>query len=207
MTADLEIYGGHRPPLQQCVGTSFNVSSPVPFIPLLIALVVVCCIVLATPLLLLVRYRAGTARRMARPWVATINVLSLLLSAGLFIWVAAMTNFWVPRAFSYSLIGMLSGCLLGLLGLALTRWERTATVIYYTPNRWLVLLVTLAVAARMVYGVWRIWHAWHTTGHDTSWLAAAGIPGSMSVGALVLGYYLSYFAGVRWRMTTARYRG
>ncbi|HEX4640914.1 MAG TPA: hypothetical protein VH252_05975 [Chthoniobacterales bacterium] len=171
-----------------------------PLVPLIVALLSICALVLATPFLLLLRYRAGTARRMARPWVTTINLFSLLLSAGLFIWVAAMTNFWVPRAFGYSLIGMLSGCMLGLLGLALTRWEKTAMALFYTPNRWLVLLVTLAVAARMIYGLWRIWHAWHTTGHDSSWLAAAGIPGSMSVGALVLGYYVTYFAGIRWRM-------
>jgi hypothetical protein len=171
-----------------------------PLIPLIVALLVVCALVLATPLLLLLRYRAGTARRLARPWVLTVNLLSMLLSAGLFIWIAAMTNFWVPRAFGYSLIGMVSGCLLGLLGLAATRWERTGTSVYYTPNRWLVLLVTVAVAARMVYGLWRIWHAWRTTGADTSWLAAAGIPGSMAVGALVVGYYLTYFAGVRWRL-------
>ena len=171
-----------------------------PVIPIIVALLVVCGLVLATPLLLLLRYRAGTARRLARPWVLTVNLLSLLISAALFIWVAALTNFWVPYAFSYSLIGMLSGCLLGILGLAVTRWEKTAAAIYYTPNRWLVLLITLAVAARMLYGFWRIWHAWRTTGHDTSWLAAAGIPGSMAVGALVLGYYLTYFAGARWRL-------
>lgn len=132
---------------------------------------------------------------MARPWVLTVNLISLLISAALFIWVAAMTNFWVPRAFSYSLTGMLSGCLLGLLGLAMTRWEKSTRATYYTPNRWLVLFITLAAAARMLYGFWRIWHAWQTTGHDTSWLAAARIPGSMAVGALVLGYYLTYFAG------------
>src|SRR5436190_19665418 len=101
-----------------------------PVIPIIVALLVVCGLVLATPLLLLLRYRAGTARRLARRWVATINLLSLLISASLFIWVAAMTNFWVPRAFSYSLIGMLSGCLLGLLGLAMTRWEKSATATY-----------------------------------------------------------------------------
>ena len=167
-----------------------------PLIPLLVALLVVCGLVLATPLLLLLRYRAGTARRMARPWIAIVNLLSMLISAAIFIWVAAMTNFWVPRAFGYSIVGLLSGCLLGLPGLYLTRWEKTPTVIYFTPNRWLVLLVTLAVAARIAYGLWRIWHAWHTTGHDTSWLAAAGIPGSMSVGALVIGYYLTYFTGI-----------
>ena len=171
-----------------------------PLIPLIVALLFVCGVVLATPLLLLLRYRTGTARRLARPWVATLNLVSLLLSAGIFIWVAAMTNFWVPRAFGASLLGMFSGCLLGMLGLALTRWENIPPAVYFTPNRWLVLMITLAVAARMIYGLWRIWHAWHTTGHDSSWLAAAGIPGSMAVGALVLGYYLAYSAGVTWRL-------
>ena len=111
--------------------------------------------VLSMPLLLLLRYRAGAARRAARPWVLTVNLLSLLISAALFVWVAAMTNFWLPRTFSYSLTGMLTGCLLGILGLAVTRWEKTDAAIYYTPNRWLVLLITLAVAARMLYGFWR----------------------------------------------------
>ena len=171
-----------------------------PLIPLLVALLFVCGLVLVTPFLLILRYRAGTARRRARPWVAIINLLSFLLSAALFVWIAAITNFWVPKAFGYSVIGMFSGCLLGLIGLAVTRWEKTAHGLYYTPGRWLVLFVTLAVAARMLYGLWRIWHAWHTTGHDSSWLAAAGIPGSMAVGALVLGYYLIYNAGVCYKL-------
>ena len=170
-----------------------------PLIPLIAALLVVCLLVLASPLLLLLRYRAGTARRMARPWVLTVNLFSLLISAALFIWIAAITNFWVPRAFSFSLIGMLSGCLVGFFGVAGTRWEKTINAAYYTPNRWLVLLLTLAVAARMLYGFWRIWHAWRTAGHDSSWLASAGVPGSMAVGALVIGYYVTYFAGIRWK--------
>ncbi|HEV2806053.1 MAG TPA: hypothetical protein VGW57_14110 [Chthoniobacterales bacterium] len=175
-----------------------------PLIPLIAALLVVCLLVLASPLLLWLRYRTGTARRMARPWALTVNLFSLLISAALFIWIAAMTNVWVPRVFGYSLIGMVSGCLLGLLGLAVTRWEKNVTATYYTPNRWLVLLVTLAVAARMLYGFGRIWHAWRTIGHDSSWLASAGIPGSMSVGALVIGYYVTYFAGVRWKLGAGR---
>jgi hypothetical protein len=172
----------------------------VPFIAFIAALLIVFVLVLSTPLLLIIRYRVGTARRPARPWIATINLLSLMLSAGLFLWIAALTNFWVRNSFAYSLLGFVSGALFGLLGLFLTRWEKTDTVTYYTPNRGLVLLVTLAVAARMLYGFWRIWHAWRTTGPDSSWLASAGIAGSMAVGALVLGYYLSYFAGLRWQI-------
>jgi hypothetical protein len=172
----------------------------VPFIPFLVALLFVFLLVLLSPFLLIVRYKVGTARRQARRWIITANSVSLLISAGLFLWVAALTNFWVRNAFAYSLVGFAAGVLLGLLGVKLIRWEQTSRALYYTPNRWLVLLLTLAVAARLLYGFWRIWHAWRTTGPDSSWLASAGIPGSMAVGALVLGYYFTYFAGVRWRL-------
>jgi hypothetical protein len=172
-------------------------------VPLLIPLAVLLfllALVLAMPLLLVLRYRAGTARRVGRRWVATLNLVMITLSAGLFLWAAAITSFWVPDAFRYSLAGLVGGSLLGLLGLALTRWEKTAQALHYTPNRWLILFITLAVTMRLLYGFWRAWQAWRTTGPDTSWLAAAGVAGSMAVGAVVLGYYLTYSAGVRWRL-------
>jgi hypothetical protein len=172
----------------------------VPLIPIILVLFLVVALVLATPFLLYLRYRTGTMRRRGRAWVANVNLASLGLSAALLVWVAALTTFWVPHAFSYSLAGLLAGSLLGLLGLALTRWEITPRGLHYTPNRWLVLLVTLAVVTRLLYGLWRIWHAWRASGADHSWLAAAGIGGSMAVGAVVVGYYLTYFAGVRLRL-------
>jgi hypothetical protein len=172
-----------------------------PLVPLLAVLIGVVAFIVSIPFLLVLRYRLGIARRPARTWIVTLNVLSLLASAAFFLWVAAMSNFWVPNAFRYSLIGFITGILLGMLGLRLTRWEPTPRALYYTPSRWLVFLITLAVSVRLLYGLWRIWHAWRTTGGDDSWLASAGIPGSMAVGALVLGYYFTYFAGVRLRTT------
>jgi hypothetical protein len=172
----------------------------VPLIPIILVLLLGIALVLATPFLLYLRYRTGTMRRRGRAWVANVNLASLGLSAALLVWVAALTTFWVPHAFSYSLAGLLAGSLLGLLGLALTRWEMTPRGLHYTPNRWLVLLVTLAVVTRLLYGLWRIWHAWRAAGADHSWLAAAGVPGSMAVGGVVIGYYLTYFAGVRLRL-------
>lgn len=157
-------------------------------------------LVLATPFLLYLRYRTGTMRRRGRKWVANVNLASLGLSAALLVWVAALTTFWVPHAFTYSLAGLAAGSLLGLLGLALTRWEMPSRGLHYTPNRWLVLLVTLAVVTRLLYGLWRIWHAWRAAPSDGSWLASAGVAGSMAVGAVVVGYYLAYFAGVRWKL-------
>jgi hypothetical protein len=172
----------------------------VPLIPILIALLFVFALVLAMPLLLVLRYRAGTMRRRGRRWAATINLVGILLSAGLFLWIAALTTLWVPKAFAYSLMGFLGGGFLGLLGLALTKWEETPHVLHYTPNRWLVLIITFAVTARLLYGLWRVWHAWRTAAPDTSWLAAAGVAGSMAVGAMIIGYYVTYSTGVCWRL-------
>lgn len=172
---------------------------PLILIPLILALFFL-VLVLAMPLSLVQRYRMGTARRLGRKWVATLNLVMLSFSVVVFLWAAAITSFWVPDAFRYSLFGLIGGGLLGLHGLVLTRWEKTPQTLYYTPNRWLILLITLAVMTRLIYGLWRIWHAWHTAGPDTSWVASAGVADSMAVGAVVLGYYLAYSAGVRWRL-------
>ncbi|MEY2494041.1 MAG: hypothetical protein QOJ45_533 [Verrucomicrobiota bacterium] len=171
-----------------------------PLIPFILAFLVIAALVLAMPVLLVLRYRAGTARRLGRKWVSTVNLVSMIASTGLFLWVAAITSLWIPRALTYSLVGLTGGCLLGLLGLILTHWEKTPQALHYTPNRWLALFLTLAVTARLLYGFWRVWHAWHTTGPDAAWLATAGIAGSMAVGAAVLGYYLTYAGGVRCRL-------
>jgi hypothetical protein len=72
---------------------------------------------------LALRYRAGTARRQARRWVAKLNVWMTSLSVVFFLSFTFLLSFWVGLAFRYALIGMGIGGILGLLGLALTRWE------------------------------------------------------------------------------------
>jgi hypothetical protein len=172
--------------------------------PLIAALAVVllfmALVVALMPLSLVLRYRAGTARRRARGWVATINVVGLAVSVAIFLLVAAVTSTWVPRALTYSLYGLAGGCVLGLLGLWMSRWERTPESLHYTPNRWWVLAITLVVTSRILYGFWRAWHAWRSAPADASWLVAAGAAGSLAAGAVVLGYYLTYWLGVRWRL-------
>ena len=171
-----------------------------PLIPLVAVLLLVIALLLAMPLSLFLRYRIGTARRLGRRWVATLNLVVIVFSTVLFLCVAAIANLWVSDTFRYSLFGLMGGCILGLLGLALTRWEQTPRALYYTPNRWLILVITLAVTARMLYGVWRIFHAWRTSGSDPSWLERAGVAGSLALGAILLGYYITYAAGIRWRL-------
>jgi hypothetical protein len=169
-------------------------------VPLLIAFGLVVFALLASiallPVSLIQRYRVGTGRRPARGWLITLNLLGLSMSAVLFLVGAGLTSVWVPTAFQSAVLGLLGGCLLGMIGLALTRWERTPGALYYTPNRWLVLMITVVVAARIGYGFWRGWHAWQTAVDRGTWFVTAGVAGSLAAGAVVLGYYLTYWAGV-----------
>jgi len=179
----------------------------VPFIAVAVALVGgVLALIALMPLSLVLRYRAGTARRPARRWVAAINLVAVGISSALLLMVAGLTSYWIPMALRYALMGFLGGCLLGLLGLWLSRWEETPRSLHYTPSRMLVLAITLVVTARLLYGFWRSWHAWHAAPGDTSWLVASGAAGSLAAGALVLGYYLAYWAGV-WRRIRRHRRG
>jgi hypothetical protein len=171
---------------------------PLLLIPLLLAVVVLASIALL-PLSLVQRYRVGTVRRPARRWFITLNLMAIVISTFIFVFAAALMTAWVPNAFLYTLIGFAVGCLLGIVGLALTRWEPAARALHYTPNRWLVLFVTLLVTARILYGFWRSWHTW-SAGLD-SWSTAFGVAGSMGAGAVVLGYYFAYWCGV-WRRLT-----
>jgi hypothetical protein len=153
------------------------------------------------PLMLIQRYRAGTARRLARPWIATLNVAALIFSVVFFLVASAVTTAWVPNAFSSALLGLAVGCVLGVIGLWVSRWEATPRSLHYTPNRWLVLAITLVVTVRVLYGFWRGWTAMGSTADEASFIAAFGVGGSLAAGATVLGYYLAYGIGVRRRIS------
>jgi hypothetical protein len=167
---------------------------------LLVPLLILLALPILLPLSLVQRYRVGTARRLARGWVATLNIVLLSLSIVLYLIGAAMTALWLPHAMTYAVLGLALGGLLGVFGLLLSRWEPAAHGLEYTPNRWLVLALTLIVASRVIYGIWRGWHAWLYRADDTAWLAASGAAGSFAAGGLVLGYYAIYWIGVRRRL-------
>ena len=174
---------------------------PLLLIPVLIVLVVVALI----PFSIVQRFRSGTARRRARSWVAAVNLIGLVISVALFAATALISSRWIPDAPAYTLSGLGAGAALGLLGLVLTRWEYTSgRRLDYTPNRWLVLLVTGVVAARVIYGLWRSWYAWQGGVESMAWVAASGVTGSMAAGAVVLGYYLTFWAGVHRRARAMR---
>ncbi|HSH38826.1 MAG TPA: hypothetical protein VK993_08570, partial [Chthoniobacterales bacterium] len=69
-----------------------------PLLALALVLLIPVAFVLATPLMIVQRFRMGTARRPGRGWVATLNVAAVTFSVGVFVVAAAITTFWVPRA-------------------------------------------------------------------------------------------------------------
>jgi len=155
-----------------------------------------CAAVVLAPLGLIQRYRAGTRRRRARRWLAGINVIGLSISVALFLLGAFITQRWVSGALTYSLAGLALGCMLGILGLGLTRWEEVTSTLNYTPNRTLVLLITLVVTGRLAYGIWRIWQAWSLRGFGEAWVENSGLSGSLGASGIILGYSLTYWLGL-----------
>lgn len=147
---------------------------------------------------LALRYRAGTARRRVRPWAASLNLWLTTFSTVFFLSFTLLLSFWIGSAFRFALIGLGCGGILALLGLALTRWERRPDGLFYTPSRWLALIITLAIAARFAYGWWRATHYGGNAVADQHWiLSASATQLSLAVAAGLIGYYLAYSIGVR----------
>jgi len=171
---------------------------PLLILPLLLVLALFAVAALI-PVSIVQRYRLSTSRQRARGWLTTINLIGLVLSAILLLASASVTTIWVPGTVTYTATGLAAGAVLGIVGLWLTRWEPSTDALHYTPNRLLVLGVMLVVAARLFYGFWRGWQSWRAGMQGESWFVAAGVAGSMAAGAVVLGYYLAYWIGVRRR--------
>lgn len=175
--------------------------------PLLILLLVGLAFVLPLvllPLSIVQRYRVGTARRPARAWVATLNIVGFTLSAATVIVVSTISAWWVPTALPVTAVALMAGGVIGLIGLALSRWDHEAGVMFFTPNRWLVLTLTTLVVARLGWGAWRTWHAWTLWGGEADWVTQAGLTGSLAAGAVLVGYGLGFWAGVRRRIARRR---
>jgi hypothetical protein len=169
---------------------------PILLVPVLVLLGLVALI----PIALVQRYRMGVARQRARGWLIAINLVGLSLSMIMFILTAAVTSIWLHPVLMYTIVGLTTGFVLGAIGLWFTRWEPTPDALFFTPQRLLVLTITLVVTARVLFGFWRAWHSWHAGLDDAAWVAAAGVAKSMAAGAVVLGYYFVYWIGVRQRL-------
>lgn len=171
--------------------------------PLLIVPIVILALLalwlLLLPLSLWQRYRLGKARRKAWPWLVKLNSWLLLLSVCVFVASMALTNVWWPGALGYALAGIGIGLATGIIGLWLSRYETTPQGFFYTPNPWLVLTLTLLVAARIAMGFVEMWRYWQ--GREAlSVIPVLDHASLFAVAGLLIGYYLSYTWGLRRRL-------
>jgi hypothetical protein len=169
---------------------------PLLLIPLGLALLVALWLV-TLPLAVWQRYRRGRARRRAQGWAVRVNAWSLLVSAVVFLIGAWIIELWVERALAHAALGLLGGTAVGATGAWIARIERDARGLFHTPNRWLVLAITLVVAVRIAYGLWHL-PLWHGDATHAAWLARQG--GLLAVGGLLLGYHAGYAWTLRWRL-------
>ena len=149
---------------------------------------------LLLPLALRQRYRRGHARRRAVPWALRVNAWLLTAAAALFLLSAAVMAVWIDGAVLYAACGLGIGVVVGIVGLWLTPFQAEPAGLYYAPNRWLVLALTLLVATRIVYGLWHAAQLWRGGAGHAAWLAGQG--SLLAIGGLLLGYYLAYTCGV-----------
>ena len=123
-----------------------------------------------------------------RRWSAALNIAGLALSSTLFLAGAAVTALWIPNAFWHTAAGFAGGCLLGLVGLRLTRWQPGHGSLHYTPNALARAPDHLVVAARLAFRILaelaRLARrpGLHVLGRRVGLLA-----GSLAAGAVVLG--------------------
>lgn len=162
---------------------------PLLLIPLLV-LGVLALWLLLFPVAMLQRYRYGKARRRAQPWAVRVNGVLLACSAPLFLLGAWIGTRWAPHGLTYAAIGLGAGVVLGLLGDRLAVFEATPRGLYYTPNRWLVLGLTLLVAGRVALGLWQLWRQWRYAEPPAGKLQDHA--SLLGVGGLLLGYYLGF---------------
>ena len=167
-----------------------------PLLPLVFAV----AWLLLLPLVLRQRYRQGHARRRAYRWLLRVNAWGFLLSVAGFMATAWLATSWSPPALQDAALGAAVGVLLGLAGVALTRFEWRPDGLHYTPNRWMALLLTLLVAARIVAGLWWSWERLAGGTHAATPLAHALQAGGVwAVGGMLLGYAATYAWGVHLR--------
>lgn len=155
---------------------------------------------LLLPMSLWARYASGRARRRAQHWVIRGNAWLLACSVPLLLLSAWIASRWMHAALRDALLGLLLGAVVGIASLWLTRFERDAKGLVYTPNRWLVLGMTTLVALRIAAGLWIAWrHATSGAGDSlATWIEAGGWTG---IAGVFLGYALAYTWGLRARLS------
>src|SRR5690606_4094207 len=157
-------------------------------------------LLLLWPLGLWQRYRSGRARRRARPGWVTFNAAGLLLSSALLLAGAVFAGIWIDGAAWNAGAGLLAGLATGTAGLWLARFEAGNGQLHYTANAWLVLALTVLVAARVALAAWQAWYrAFEGVPAPVPWPWLAQPARPWAMGGLVPGHHLAFAPGLRRR--------
>lgn len=168
----------------------------------LVALAVFTLWMVLLPFSLWARYAHGRARRRAVGWIVRGNAWLLAISVPLFLLSAWIAGRWVDNALRDGAIGLALGLVAGIASLWMTRFEPRPEGLHFTPNRWLVLGLTLLVALRLLAGWLAAWRSFsgEGLGGSAAWMETGGIAG---VGGVLIGYAFAYTWGLRARLPRA----
>lgn len=155
------------------------------------------------PVSLWARYASGRARRRTQAWFVRGNAWVLTGVLPIFVLSSWAATAWMDHALRDASVGLLVGAIIGMVGIRLTRFERDAKGLVYTPNRWVVLVLTSIVAVRVLAGLWMAWG--HLSGGATGTLRDALDAGAWTgIAGVFLGYGLAYTWGLRSRINASR---
>lgn len=171
-------------------------------------LILALLLLLALPLLLALlpfslwqRYRRGKQQRRVWPWLNTLNMWLLLASSLLLLSWAALGQYWMGDALLMAAVGWLLGLVLGRVNIAISQHQTQDGQYRVTANAWIVLGLTLLVAARLALVFWQLAEhglAWRSDGHEAAWYLR---PASLfAVAALLLGHGLAWCWGLHRRL-------
>jgi hypothetical protein len=126
-----------------------------------------------------------------RPWI-TLAIFSTVL---VLLAYAARAH---AERLGWLAAGLAAGGLLAAYGLRLTRFEPTPQGLFYTPNAYLGIALSLLFFGRLVYRVTEV-YAISTAASPTP-PSFASSPLTLATFGLIAGYYVTYAAGLMlWR--------
>jgi len=126
-----------------------------------------------------------------RPWIT----LTLFPALVLLLAFAAHSH---PERLLWLAGGLGAGSLLGAYGLRTTRFEPTPQGLFYTPNPYLGVAISLAFVARIAYRFAEVYALNPSMPPEIGDFARS--PLTLAVFGLLAGYYIAYAIGlVRWR--------
>jgi hypothetical protein len=140
------------------------------------------------------RFRRAVGRQRlsaARPWI-TLSIFSLVVVLLVYL-VRAHTDVlgWMAG-------GLAAGTLLGVYGLRATRFEPLEEGLFFTPNAYLGIALSLLFFGRMLYRVFEVYSS-QSSGAPVP-PDFARHPFTLAVFGLLAGYYVTYAVGLlRWR--------